>query len=151
MGKYVERGDQTTRALDMSYERLLSRDTDSVATVHWHVLLRSVSGNHAYRSCHPAASTPRDIATFLLYNREFPRAVARCIERIAERLGDIECIQHWPPHERLEKARRDLEFCLESGPGSDLTPRRLHIFLDLILSALAELTTRIGKAYFGHG
>jgi len=82
IGKYLERADQTTRILDISYDRLLLDKEDAVATVQWNLLLRSVSAYHAYRGRHPGVSRPHDIAAFLLYDTEFPRAVALCVSRI---------------------------------------------------------------------
>jgi uncharacterized alpha-E superfamily protein len=90
LGKYLERADQTTRVLDIGYDHLSLREPDAVASVQWSTMLRSVSGYHAYRSRHPAASRPSDIASFLLYDTEFPRAVALCVQRVTERLRDLE-------------------------------------------------------------
>ena len=89
LGKYLERADQTTRILDMGYDRLTPAEDDATAWVQWNVLLRSVSGYHAYRSRHPSASRPQDIASFLLYDTEFPRAVALCVNLITARLNDL--------------------------------------------------------------
>ena len=53
MGKYIERADQTTRILDMGYGRLGFDDDDAIVSAQWHVLLRSVSAYHAFRTRHP--------------------------------------------------------------------------------------------------
>ena len=47
LGKYIERADQTTRVLDMGYDRLRGEDGEALAAVQRDVLLRSVSGYHA--------------------------------------------------------------------------------------------------------
>lgn len=148
MGKYVERADQTTRILDIGYDRLSVAETDAVAWVHWNVLLRSVSGYHAYRSRHPGASSPQDIAAFLLYDDEFPRAVALCVNRLTERIRDLDRRQVSSRSKKLEGTRRDLEFLIETGPGKELTARSLHTFLDRIQSGLASVSTSIGDTYF---
>ena len=148
LGKYLERADQTTRILDMGYDRLTPAEGDTVAWVHWNVLLRSVSGYHAYRSRHPGVSSPNDIATFLLYDAEFPRAVALCIDHLTRRLREIERRHGERCKPGTEPKRRALEFLLETGPGHELTPQQLHLYLDEVQTALAGLSDAIGECYF---
>lgn len=149
LGKYLERADQTTRILDMGYERLTPAEGNVVAWVHWNVLLRSVCGYHAYRSRHPGVSSPHDIATFLLYDVEFPRAVALCVLHLKERLHDVEQRQGGRREAETETKRRDLEFLLETGPGREITPQVLHRYLDQIQTALGELSSAVSACYFG--
>jgi uncharacterized alpha-E superfamily protein len=150
LGKYLERADQTTRVLDIGYDRLSFREPDAVSSVQWSTMLRSVSGYHAYRSRHPAASRPSDISSFLLYDTEFPRAVALCVERVTERLRDLERRHGTGRCDQLEEARRALEFELETGPGSELTSERLHKFLDNVQVSLGGVSNAIAGAYFGY-
>lgn len=151
LGKYVERADQTTRILDMGCDRLFIEEGDAVAWVHWNVLLRSVSGYHAFCARHPGAATPRDIAAFLLYDTEFPRAVALCLARLKDRLLDVEQRQGHTRVDAVEQARRELEFLLETGLNKKLTAPRLHSHLDTIQKALGRLSDGIGHSYFGSG
>lgn len=148
LGKFLERADQTTRILDIGYDRLTASDDDVVAWVHWNVLLRSVSGYHGYRALHPGASSPNDIATYLLYDEQFPRAVALCGNLLTKRLRDIEKIHGRRPATKLETNRRQLEFLIETGPGKDLTSASLHRYLDRIQVALGEVSNSIGDSYF---
>ncbi len=150
LGKYLERADQTTRVLDIGYDRLSLQDPDAVSSVQWSTMLRSVSGYHAYRYRHPASSSPGDIATFLLYDTEFPRAVALCIQRVTERLHDLEQRHDKQRRDELEKPRRALEFAMDTGPGAKLTSKRLHQFLDNVQISLADMSNAIANAYFGH-
>ena len=148
LGKYLERADQTTRILDMGYDRLTPPEGDVVAWVHWSVLLRSVCGYHAYRSRHPGGSSPHDIATFLLYDTEFPRAAALCVDHLTRRLREIEQRHGGQRKLGIEPKRRALEFLLETGPGKELTQQRLHQYLDQVQIALADLSGAIGASYF---
>lgn len=148
MGKYIERADQTTRILDMSFERAGKDIGVAMEAVHWNVLLRSVAGYHAYRSRHPAGSQPRDIAMFLLYDKEFPRAVALCVERLSTRLIELETLHGNRRHDSVETARRALVFALDTGPGSRITRRRLHKFLDELQVYLANVSSALAATYF---
>ncbi len=149
LGKYIERADQTTRVLDMGYDQLHGEDGDAVAAVNRDVLLRSVSGYHAFRSRYPSATTPQDIAIFMLYDEQFPRAVTLCVNYVTARLQDLEKRHGGIREIDLEKSRKSLVFCLETGLGHRVTSRRLHKFLDDLQIALGQVSDAVGKAYFG--
>jgi uncharacterized alpha-E superfamily protein len=148
IGKYLERGDQITRVLDVGFTRLAHEEPGAVASVQWNVLLRSVSGYYAFRNRYPSGSEPDDIATFLLYDPEFPRSVALCVQRMTIRLRDLQA-RHVEAHSPdLEKARRALEFSLETGPGAGLDPQKLHSLLDQIQISLGSVSDAIRLGYF---
>jgi uncharacterized alpha-E superfamily protein len=147
LGKYIERADQTTRMLDIGYHQLAGGEDEAIISVQWNMLLRAVAGYHAYRSRHPAGSYARDVAAFLLYDEEFARAVALCINRITEGLEDIERRHGGKQQPALETARRVVEFTLSTGPGG-ITQERLHDFIDDLQSGLGQISNEIGKAYF---
>ena len=149
LGRFLERTDQTTRILDISYDQLSMSAPDAVATVQWGTLLRSVSGYYAYRSKYPAASKVSDIVSFLLYDTEFPRAVSVGVQRVSERLRDIERRHGNTQSVGLEKKRRELEFALSTGPGQALTSKKLHAFLDRTQALLGALSSEIEATYFG--
>lgn len=148
LGKNLERADQTTRILDIGYQRLSLSNEDTLSSVQWHALLRSVSGYHAFRSRHPVGCGPADIAQFFLYDEEFPRAAMLCIKRATERLIDIKKIHGAEHNNGVEHARRALEFALETGPGEDLSAGELHAFLDKTQMGITELSNAIAMAYF---
>ena len=150
IGRYLERGDQITRVLDVGFQYLPNHEPDAVASVQWHVLLRSVSAYYAFRSRYPAGSSPDDIATFLLYDPEFPRSVALCVQGMTARLRDLERRHGHRQSGKLEKSRRALEFSLETGPGSGLDPQKLHKFLDQLQVSLGNVSSAIRDAYFGY-
>lgn len=157
LGKYLERMDQTTRILDMGFTRLFApagADGDeALVPVQWQVLLRSVAGYHAFRSRFPARWQAQDIASFLLYDREFPRAAALCLDRMTERL---QVISGYHDARRAgrgraigpEKARRELQFTLETGLGSRINTGSLHKFLDKLQQDVGSVSDAISKSYF---
>lgn len=151
LGKYLERADQTTRILDMGYDRLTPTSDDVIASVQWNVLLRSVSGYHAYRSRHPGASSPHNIASFLLYDDEFPRAVALCVSRLTSNLRALERRHGTRRGKKLEECRRELEFLIETGPGKALTSKSLHAYLDRLQRALGNVSGAVAEQYFAAG
>jgi hypothetical protein len=49
---------------------------------------------------------------------------------------------------KVEEALRALEFSLETGPGQELTPNKLHVFLDGVQVALGNVSAAIDETYF---
>jgi uncharacterized alpha-E superfamily protein len=132
----------------MSYTRLKVAEGDAVAWVHWNVLLRSVSGYHAFAARYPGAQQPSQIVSFLLYDIEFPRAVSLCVKNTFARLDDIQA-RHGRRHAKdLEACRRSLELTLETGPGARTNARQLHAYLDKLQRHIAELADQIARTYF---
>lgn len=149
LGKYIERADQTTRVLDIGYGLLPIGDGNATTSVQWNVLLRSVSGYHAYRSRYSGHASEQDMERFLLYDSEFPRALELCARRVTDRLRELEARNGTRRHSHVERARRQLEFALETGPGKKITPKKLHDFLDSIQVQLGALTNAVSVTYFG--
>lgn len=77
LGQMLERADKTSRILDVKYFILLPSTRD-VGTpyddIHWSAVLKSVSGFEMYRKKFGRIS-PRDVVSFLVTEREFPRAI----------------------------------------------------------------------------
>jgi uncharacterized alpha-E superfamily protein len=91
LGTTLERGDKTTRMLDVKYFILLPSISD-VGTpyddIQWAAVLKSVSGLEMYRKRYGRIS-PERIVEFLLLDAEFPRAVRFCVSRADQSLHGI--------------------------------------------------------------
>ena len=89
IGTFIERGDNTARILDVKYYVLLPSLAwvgSSLDNVQWESVLRSVSGDRAYRWLNAGAMDPRGIAEFLILDRRFPRSLAFCVGKLRSNL-----------------------------------------------------------------
>ena len=81
LGMLMERADKTSRILDVKYFILLPQ-VEYVGTpydnLQWSALLRSASALEMYRKRFHLI-TPSNVASFLILDREFPRAINRCV------------------------------------------------------------------------
>ena len=81
LGRLLERADKTSRILDTKYYLLLP-SVDAVGTpyddIMWAAVLRSTSAFEMYRKRFQQISPDR-IVEFLVLDREFPRAIHRCL------------------------------------------------------------------------
>ncbi len=83
MGKLLERADKTSRILDVKYFLLLPHVSDigtPLDTSQWGALLKSASALEMYRKKH-GRITPRNVAEFLILDRDFPRTMHFCLLR----------------------------------------------------------------------
>ena len=108
LGTFIERADSTARILDVKYYVLLpsvSHVGSSLDNVQWETLLRSVSGLRAYRWKHGGDVTPNGIAEFLILDRQMPRSLSFCFNKIVDNLGYLEDNygQSFPCHELADK------------------------------------------------
>ena len=148
LGTYIERADNTARILDVKYYVLLpsvSLVGSSMDNVQWETILRSVSGQRAYRWLYPAKIDPVSIADFLILDVRMPRSLAFCYTHVVENLGYLarDYGQQMPSNElagtMLGQLRsRSINAIFETG---------LHEFITEFIRNNTELGFLIEKDY----
>jgi uncharacterized alpha-E superfamily protein len=135
IGKYLERGDQTSRLVDIKYHTLLPTIEDVGSPIdisQWHALLRAASGFHAYRRIHPSTMTPATVAGFLLMNHSFPRSITLCVHQIEIYLSQLSSGYAlrgaYAAQERLDELRA----ALMDQSIEQILSRGLHEFSDWV-------------------
>jgi uncharacterized alpha-E superfamily protein len=92
IGTFIERGDNTARILDVKYYVLLPSLAwvgSRLDNVQWESVLRSVSGERAYRWLNAGSIDPKGIAEFLLLDQRFPRSLNFCIDNLRSNLASL--------------------------------------------------------------
>jgi uncharacterized alpha-E superfamily protein len=151
IGKYLERGDQTSRLVDIKYHTLLPSVTDvggAEDVNQWHALLRAAAGYHAFRRVHPSGMTPASVAGFLLLNHSSPRSIVQSVYQIETYLmqlgsgyglrGANDVL------EQLDELRagvmdQRIEYILERG---------LHEFLDWVQQQFLTIAAAVAEAFW---
>lgn len=91
LGMTLERGEKTSRTLDVKYFILLPSLQDvgtNIDNLQWEALLRSAGALHMYRRKHQTLA-PTSIIQFLVLDREFPRSIHFCLEKADKALHEI--------------------------------------------------------------
>jgi uncharacterized alpha-E superfamily protein len=151
IGKYLERGDQTTRLVDIKYHTLLP-SADKVGSPldvsQWNALLRAAAGYHAFRRVYPRGMTPASVAGFILLNEAFPRSLVLCVLQIEWYLTQMRSRYNLrgglAALERLDGLRASLDQSIEQ-----IIAAGLHEFLDHAQRELILLQDDIARAFFG--
>lgn len=129
-GTFVERADNTARILDMKYYLLLpslSYVGSTMDTGQWDQILRTVSGDRAYRWLNGGQTDPRGIVSFLVSDERFPRSLAYTHEKLCEHMVSLARI-HGREGEALGLVRRSTA-TLGALTIEDIFDRGLHEFL----------------------
>lgn len=91
-GTFLERADNTARILDVKYYVLLpslSYIGTALDSGQWDNILRSLSGERAYRWLNAGRMSAKSIADFLVLDDRFPRSLAFCYASIRENLAEL--------------------------------------------------------------
>jgi len=135
IGKYIERGDQTSRLVDIKYHTLLPHVDDvgtEVDVSQWNALLRAASGYHAYRRIHPSGMTPSSVAGFLLMNHSFPRSITLCVHQIEIYLSQLSSGYGLRGAYAAQEQLDELRAALMDQSIQQILSRGLHEFLDWV-------------------
>ena len=116
LGALLERADKTSRILDVKYYLLLPEVSDVGTPIdisQWGMLLKSTSALEMYRRRHGRIS-PKQVAAFMLLDRDFPRAIRFCISRAEQSLlaitgGTAGNFQN-KPEQYLGRLRAEFDF-----------------------------------------
>lgn len=142
IGTFIERADNTARILDVKYWVLLPSLAwvgSSYDNAQWDTLLRSVSGERAYRWLSKGQLDGRGIAQFLILDGQFPRSLVFCYDKIRSNMRGLAL--EYGHETEAHSLLRDAGSRLNQTTIDDILDQGLHEFL---LEIIAE-TTRIGN------
>src|SRR5262249_44192581 len=114
-----------------------------------HALLRSASGYHAFRRIHLSNLTPARVVGFLLFNPNFPRSVYLCVREVDGALHELKSRFAVRGGNDVADGLDALRAILATRSTEEILGTGLHDFIDLVQSALIDITDRLSAAFFG--
>jgi uncharacterized alpha-E superfamily protein len=150
MGQLLERADKTSRILDVKYFLLLPQVSDvgtQLDTNQWAALLKSATALEMYRKAH-GRITPRQVAEFLLMDREFPRALRFCIGHAEQSLLTITGGTRGNFVNRAEQRLGRLRAELDYTNIDEIFTMGLHEFIDQFQEKLNGVGQAISDTFF---
>jgi uncharacterized alpha-E superfamily protein len=147
LGQAIERADMTTRVLGVRAAALLAApDTaDDYDEVQWMGVLRSVTALQMYQRATRGPIAGSGVVEFLLFDRQFPRSVAGCLQRIRSSLTRL------PHTHRTLPAVEMIEHTL-AGVGPDAGDgAALDAAMDRVQLALAGMHDVVSDAFMRAG
>jgi len=147
-GTFIERADNTARILDVKYYLLLpslSYVGTPLDTGQWDNVLRSVSGERAYRWLNAGRMDARSIAELLILDDRFPRSLAFCYTAMRENLAALARLhgREGPAHALMREADRRLT----GRTVEDIFDQGLHQFLTEFIRRNQSVADAIAEQY----
>ena len=147
-GTFIERADNTARILDVKYYLLLpslSYVGTALDTGQWDNVLRSLSGERAYRWLNAGRMDARSIAEFVILDDRFPRSLAFCYATMRENLAALARLHgnEGPAHALMRQADQQLtEQSIEQ-----IFDLGLHQFLGQFIARNQAVAKAIAEQY----
>jgi uncharacterized alpha-E superfamily protein len=146
IGTYIERGDMTTRVIDVSAVTIGSQGEAVMhGNVQWASVLRSVAGLQMFRRSTQASATGSTVAGFLFGDEQFPRSVLFCAEQVARSLRSL------PRSAALVERCDRLRALARSIDVEPFDLGRLRRSVDGVQLASADLHDAVTAQYFAAG
>ena len=150
IGMMIERADKTSRILDVKYFMLLPGDdlvNTPIDNIQWIAVLKSASAFEMYRKeFHHII--PRNVANFLIFDKQFPRSIYHCISKAQIYLHRITGSPHGAVTNSAEKQLGRLMADLEYTDIDEVIDAGLHEFLANLQNRLNTLGGTIGTTFF---
>ncbi|MFC1924428.1 alpha-E domain-containing protein [Chloroflexota bacterium] len=150
LGSLVERAEKTSRILDVKYFILLPT-TDYVGTpydnIQWAAVLKSASALEMYRKRFHRIS-PKQVCDFLIFDREFPRAIHHCVIGAEETLHRITGSQSGTFSNQAERRLGRLRAELDYSDIGEVYREGFHEYLDSIQVKLNTVGDAIYDTFF---
>jgi len=151
LGKYLERGCQTARILDVKYHILLPKPEligTPIDAAHWMAILTSCSGYEPFHKKKISGDLGVSVADFLLLDPLFPRSVRYCLARVQWALHAISGRAIASPGNDVEHAIDSLVRWMNLVKIDDLVLAGLHEELTTIVNRIHEVGDLIYQNYF---
>jgi uncharacterized alpha-E superfamily protein len=150
LGKFVERTDRLSRTIASrvaARPRVGEATSTSQDNVMWLTLLRSAGALEEYRKAYLTRIDARSVLGFLVFDREFPRAVrfgTKVASEFAQRLSAL----HASPDDAVARAFGKLSAQLEYGDANELIEQGPTAFLNDVVSQTTRASALLGRKYF---
>jgi uncharacterized alpha-E superfamily protein len=153
LGQYHERASETVRILDVKYAAANTLPEGSPeAALQLIATLKSCSAFEPFRKTHAAQLQAWRVAEYLLLNREFPRAVAFCLQRCLRAVNALAADPARPAPGGLPSGpqRAMGRMCAELDYVDilDLLRGNFHVYLNDLLKRINLAGDEITRAFF---
>jgi uncharacterized alpha-E superfamily protein len=144
LGRNLERGDMTTRILDMGSDLLSQEEQMGAENVisMWVNVLRSLSAYQAYRLSVQSRLTPVRVLYFLLADKDFPRTLTHCL------LEAKACAEKLPRSEQVTQSIQNTLDVLNGMSLRGLVRDTLHEDIDRLQLELLKIHDQIATIWF---
>jgi len=145
MGRNLERGDMTTRIIDVRTASLLpelSEDLTPFENIQWMSVLKSLTAYQMYRREMRLKVGRDDVLKFLLQEKRFPRSLYHTLCEVES------CLQSLPHNDKPLKVLLQLQRKVQRTKPHALVQDELHKYIDSLQLGLSKVHNQIQASYF---
>lgn len=145
MGRNLERGDMTTRIIDVRTASLLPElpeDLTPFENIQWMSVLKSLTAYQMYRREMRLRVGRADVLKFLLQEKRFPRSLFHALCEVES------CLQSLPHNEKPLKILAQLQRKVLRTKPHTLVQEELHKYIDAVQLGLSKVHNQIQASYF---
>jgi uncharacterized alpha-E superfamily protein len=145
LGKHLERADKTIRIIDVKYASVNLLREGPESSLQLIAMLRSCSAFEAFRKTHLSQLNAAGVAEFLIFNQQFPRAVAYCLQRALRSITLMsEDSKPTKPLRSLGKICSELDYL----DINEVLGPNMHPYLEQLLKKINQAGDEITRTYF---
>jgi uncharacterized alpha-E superfamily protein len=146
LGVLLERVGQTARLLDVQHHALLAEGAPHpvLETALWLSLLRACSGFEAFMKRNRGRVTGPSVASFLVLEKRFPRAVAFCVRAARDRFAALCADGEVTAARALDRLTALDRYLTDLAPG-DLEGGHVHAVLTHVVNETHAVCDFIGR------
>jgi uncharacterized alpha-E superfamily protein len=150
LGKFVERIDRVSRTI---VARAAPRGRDEAVgesqeeNVTLLTLLRSAGALEEYRKVYPTRVDVRSVLDFLVFDRDFPRAVRFGTRQAFELAGRLSAL-HLSPDDEVVRSFGRLSSRLDYGDVEEMVSQGPVTFLGEVLAQTGAASASLARKYF---
>lgn len=142
LGSYVERADQTLRVMEAKSELQMIHNQSEY--YNWLMLLRAVSSFEAYQETFVEMPSEEGIIKFLIFNKNIPRSLRYCIERIYKLI----LVLKNNPRCEFEKLCNYLQVKLKFDKPEDVTRIGVENYIHQLQDDVTALDLALQEGFF---
>lgn len=153
LGKHLERAEKTARTLDMKYQTVTKLpEASAEASLQLMAMLKSCSAFEPFRKAYASEMQPARIVEYLLLNREFPRAIAYCLNRCLRAVNAIssegEAAKHQAALQNPQRSLGRLVAELDYLDVQEVLGTQLHAYIDQLVFRIYRAAADVTRTYF---
>ena len=148
LGTFIERADNTARAINEKYYLLLETATTiggQEDKPQWEILLRSLSAWRSFNWLKTGRLKPNEISDFLIFDKRMPRSIFFCVKELKENLDDL-AVTYSKPYDSSELSNK-LFSDLNVSSVANENKIDLRNFISNLIIQINTLNQKIGNDF----
>jgi len=150
IGKYLERGIQSSDILDVKFSTLASNSDRTADITYWKYLLLSLSGYQLYLKTYRSGFEARNVLEQIILDDQFPRSVSYSISRLHLYFKRLRSERNVGSYNQIDFMIGKLASKVQYSTPEAIMQQGLHQYLNEIIFQLNGIGIALNETYFAY-